>query len=122
MPDESGLMPEEFIDRPEPSPEQLKVKDLELEHGDRFIGVRDVAVDHERRCWALRDAPVFEADLRDVAPIAIRRTPDGGYEVHMGGLPDASNFALVPTPDIATWVSVQVAEGPGLEEDRLNPA
>jgi hypothetical protein len=103
-----GLMPEEYIDRPESQFVQLKVKDLEPEHGERFIGVGDVAVDVDRVCWVLLDAPVFDSDFRDVAPITIRRTRDTGYEVGMGGLPDASNFRLIPTPDASTWVRVDV--------------
>jgi hypothetical protein len=43
-----------------------------------------------------------------VAPIIIRRTQDAGYEVQMGGLPDESNFTLIPTPPVSTWVSVKV--------------
>jgi hypothetical protein len=117
MPDESGLMPEEFIDRTEPSPEQLKVKDLQLRHGEGFIGVSDVAVDLDRECWVLLDAPVFGADFQDVAPIAVRRTPEAGYEVRLGGLPEASNFTLIPTPDAATWVSVKVVQDSAPEED-----
>ena len=54
------------------------------------------------------DAPVFEADFRDVAPIIIRRGGDAGYEVKMGGLPVESNFTLIPTPDASTWVGVKV--------------
>ena len=79
----------------------FKVKDLTPEHSDRFIGVRDVAVDHERVCWVLLDAPVFGADMRSVAPILIRRTRDAGYEVEMGGLSDDSNFTTIPSPDNA---------------------
>jgi hypothetical protein len=108
MADDSGLMPEAFIDRPEPPFVQLKVKDLEPEHGEGFIGVGDVAVDVNRECWVLLDAPVFGTDYRDVAPIVIRRAHDGGYEVQMGGLPDKSNFTLIPSPDASTWVSVKV--------------
>ena len=68
----------------------------------------DVAVDVNRDCWVLLDAPIFGADFRDVAPIIIRRTRDAGYEVQMGGLPVESNFKLIPTPDVSTWVSVKV--------------
>src|SRR4051812_11960870 len=74
MSDDSGMMPEEYIDRPAPPFVQLKVKDLEPEHGEGFIGVGDVAVDVDRACWALLDAPVFGADFRDVAPLTLRRT------------------------------------------------
>src|SRR6187401_1863715 len=98
MQDDSGKMPEAFIDRPAPQSEQLKVKDLTPEHGEGFIGVGDVAVDASRECRVLLDAPVFGSHFRDVAPIVIRRTRDAGYEVRMGGLPDTSNFTLVPTP------------------------
>src|SRR5512146_2618490 len=90
----------------------VKVKDLKPEHGEGFIGVGDVAVEANRTCRVLLDAPVFEADFRDVAPIIIRRTQDAGYEVQMGGLPDESNFALIPTPDVSTWVSVKVVSVP----------
>ena len=113
MPDDSGKMPEGLIDRPEPPFVQLKVKDLTPEHGEVFLGVGDVAVDTSRQCWVLLDAPVFGADFRDVAPIVIRRTPDAGYEVRMGGLPDTSNFTLIPTPDASTWVSVKVVQSSG---------
>ena len=107
MPDDlAGKMPEEFIDRPAPPFVQLKVKDLTPEHGEGFIGVGDVAVDANRTCWVLLDAPVFGANFREVAPIIIRRTQDGGYEVQMGGLPDESNFKLIPSPDASTWVRV----------------
>ena len=108
MTDDSGKMPEQYIDRSEQRSEELKVKDLKPEHGEGFIGVGDVAVDANRTCWVLLDAPVFGADFRDVAPIIIRRTRDAGYEVQMGGLPDESNFTLIPTPDVSTWVSVKV--------------
>jgi hypothetical protein len=111
MPDDAGKMPEQFIDRQESTFVQLKVKDLTPEHGEGFIGVGDVAVDGNRECWVLLDAPVFGADFRDVAPIIIRRTRDAGYEVQMGGLPDESNFTLIPTPDVSTWVRVQVVQG-----------
>ena len=67
-----------------------------------------VAVDVNRKCWVLLDAPVFAADYRDVAPIVIRRTRDGSYEVQMSGLPVESNFNLIPSPDASTWVSVKV--------------
>src|SRR5690349_10733117 len=87
MADDSGLMPETFIDRPGPQFVETKVKDLEPEHGECFIGVGDVAVDVNRKCWVWLDAPVFSAAYRDVAPIVIRRTRDAGYEVQMGGLP-----------------------------------
>jgi hypothetical protein len=100
-------VPEQYIDRPGQPFVQLKVKDLKPEHGEGFIGVGDVAVDANRTCRVLLDAPVFGADFRDVAPIIIRRTQDAGYEVQMGGLPDESNFALIPTPDVSTWVSVR---------------
>src|SRR5512142_3028776 len=86
-------MPEQYIDRPGQPFVQLKVKDLKPEHGEGFIGVGDVAVDANRTCRVLLDAPVFGADFRYVAPISIRRTQDAGYEVQMGGLPDESNFA-----------------------------
>jgi hypothetical protein len=109
MTGDSGKMPEQFIDRPAEPFEQLKVKDLTPEHGERFIGVGDVAVDVNRECWVLLDAPVFGAHFRDVAPIIIRRTQDAGFEVQMGGLPDKSNFKLIPTPDVSTWVGVRVA-------------
>jgi hypothetical protein len=105
----SGKMPEEFIDRTAQPFVQLKVKDLTPEHGDGFIGVGDVAVDANRACWVLLDAPVFGAGFRDVAPIVIRRTSDAGYQVRMGGLPVESNFKLIPTPDTSTWVGVEVA-------------
>jgi hypothetical protein len=105
---DSGKMPEQFIDSPGPAFVELKVKDLEPEHGARFIGVGDVAVDTNRQCWVLLDAPVFEADFRDVAPLILRRTPHAGYEIQMGGLPDESNFTLIPSPDDSTWVRVQV--------------
>jgi hypothetical protein len=108
MSDDSGKMPEEYIDRPGRPFVQLKVKDLEPEHGEGFIGVGDVAVDVDRACWVLRDAPVFGSDFRDVAPIVLRRTRDAGYEIQMGGLPDESNFTLIPTPDLSTWVRVKV--------------
>lgn len=109
MPGDSGKMPEGYIDRWEAPFVQLKVKDLTPEHGEGFIGADDVAVDLDRECWVLLDAPVFGADFRDVAPIVIRRTRDAGYEVRMGGLPDTSNFTLIPTPDGSTWVGVKVA-------------
>jgi hypothetical protein len=115
MSDALGLMPEESIDRPGPPFVQLKVRDLEPEHGEGFIGVGDVAVDVDRQCWVLLDAPVFGADFRDVAPLTLRRTPDAGYEIRMGGLPDESNFTLIPTPDASTWVRAQVVEAPGSE-------
>lgn len=108
MTGDSGKMPEEYIDRPAEPFVQLKVKDLKPEDGERFIGVGDVAVDANRTCRVLLDAPVFGADFRDVAPIIIRRTQDAGYEVQMGGLPDESNFTLIPTPPVSTWVSVKV--------------
>jgi hypothetical protein len=108
MSDDLGMMPEEYIDRPAPPFVQLKVKDLEPEHGEGFIGIGDVAVDEDRACWVLLDAPVFGADFRDVAPLILRRTRDAGYEIRMGGLPDESNFTLVPTPDVSTWVRVRV--------------
>lgn len=108
MPDDEGKMSEQYIDRPAPPFVQLKVKDLEPEHGEGFIGVDDVAVDEDRVCWVLLDAPVFGAEFRDVAPITIRRARDAGYEVRMGGLPDESNFKLIPTPDDSAWVSVKV--------------
>jgi hypothetical protein len=108
MSDDSGKMPEEFIDEPGTPFAQRKVKDLEPEHGAGYIGVGDVAVDLERVCWVLRDAPVFGRDFQDVAPIILRRTRDGGYEIQMGGLPDESNFMLMPTPDLSTWVRVKV--------------
>jgi hypothetical protein len=103
-----GKMPEEFIDRPGEPFVQLKVRDLTPEHGEGFIGVGDVAVDVDRECWVLLDAPVFDAGFRDVAPIVIRRAPDTGYEVRMGGLPIESNFKLIATPDSSSWVSVKV--------------
>jgi hypothetical protein len=106
-------MPEQFINRPGPPFVQLKVKDLEPAHGQGFIGAGDVAVDTNRQCWVLLDAPVFGADLRDVAPLILRRTPDAGYEIEMGGLPDESNFTLIPSPDVLTWVRVKVVESPG---------
>jgi hypothetical protein len=108
MSDDSGLMPEAFIDRPVPPPVQLKVKDLEPGHGERFIGVGDVSVDVDRQCWVLLDAPVFGPDFQNVAPLILRRTPDGGYEIRMGGLPDESNFTLIPSPDVSTWVRARV--------------
>ena len=108
MTGDSGKMPEQFIDRPEEPFVQLKVKDLAPEHGEGFIGVGDVAVDVNRQCWVLLDAPVFGADFQNVAPIIIRRTQDAGYEVQMGGLQGESNFKLIPTPDVSTWVSVKV--------------
>jgi hypothetical protein len=115
MSDDSGKMPEQFIDRPGPPFVQLKVKDLKPEHGEGFIGVDDVAVDTNRQCWVLLDAPVFGADFRDVAPLILRRTPDAGYEIQMGGLPTESNFTLIPSPDDSTWVRVKVVEAPGSE-------
>ena len=115
MPDDSGKMPEQFIDRPGPPFVQLKVKDLEGQHGEGFIGVGDVAVDTDRQCWVLLDAPVFGADFRDVAPLILRRTEDAGYEIQMGGLPDVSNFKLIPSPDASTWGRVKVVETPGSE-------
>lgn len=108
MSDESGKMPEEYIDRPGSPLVQLKVKNLEPEHGAGFIGVGDVAVDLERVCWVLRDAPVFGRDFQDVAPVILRRARDGDYEIQMGGLPKESNFTLIPTPDASTWVRVKV--------------
>jgi len=108
MSGDSGLMPEEYVDRPKPPFVQLKVKDLEPELGEGFIGIGDVAVDVDRACWVLLDAPVFGRDFRDVAPLILRRTRDAGYEIQMGGLPDESNFTLVPTPDLSTWVRVRV--------------
>ena len=108
MPDDAGKMPEQYINRNTPPFVQLKVKDLKPEHGEGFIGVGDVAVDTDRECWVLLDAPVFGADFEDVAPIIIRRTQDAGYEVRMSGLPDESNFKLIPTPDVSTWVGVKV--------------
>ena len=115
MTGDSGKMPEEYIDRPAPPFVQLKVKDLEPEHGEGFIGVGDVAVDTNRQCWVLLDAPVFGADFRDVAPLILRRTRDAGYEIQMSGLPDESNFTLIPSPDVSTWVRVKVVEAPGSE-------
>jgi hypothetical protein len=108
MSDDSGLMPEESIDRPGPPFVQLKVRDLGPEHGEGFIGVGDVAVDVDRVCWVLLDAPVFGSDCQDVAPLILRRTRDAGYEIRMGGLPEGSNFTLIPTPDASTWVKVKV--------------
>jgi hypothetical protein len=108
MSDDSGLMPEEYIDRPEPPSVQLKVQDLEPEHGEVFLGVGDVAVDQDRVCWVLLDAPVFGSDFQDVAPLILRRARDGGYQIHMGGLPDESNFTLIPSPDATRWVRVEV--------------
>jgi hypothetical protein len=108
MSGDPGKMPERYIARPARPSVQLKVKDLEPEHGEGFIGVDDVAVDVDRACWVLLDAPVFGADFRDVAPIIIRRTRDGGYEVQMGGLPVESNFMPIPTPDASTWVGVEM--------------
>ena len=63
MSDKSGLMPEEFIDKPEPPFVQLKVGDLGPEHGEGFIGVGDVAVDLDRVCWVLIDAPRLRRGL-----------------------------------------------------------
>src|SRR5436309_15736028 len=57
MPDDAGKMPEQYIDRHESPSVQLKVKDLKPEHGEGFIGVGDVAVDVNRACWVLLDAP-----------------------------------------------------------------
>jgi hypothetical protein len=108
MTGDSGMMPEQYINRTGQPSVQLKVKDLQPEHGEGFIGVGDVAVDANRQCWVLLDAPVFGADFQDVAPIIIRRTQDAGYEVRMGGLPDESNFKPIPTPEVSTWVSVKV--------------
>ncbi|HWE38262.1 MAG TPA: hypothetical protein VG406_16950 [Isosphaeraceae bacterium] len=108
MSDETGRMPEEYIDRPVPLPEELKVKDLGPEHGEVFLGVDDVAVDLDRVCWVWLDAPVFGAEFRDVAPLILRRTRDAGYEIRMGGLPNESDFTLIPTPDASTWVRVEV--------------
>jgi hypothetical protein len=107
MPDDVGKMPEQYINRLAP-PVELKVKDLKPEHGEGFIGVDDVAVDVNRVCWVLLDAPVFGADFQNVAPIIIRRTRDAGYEVRLDLLPDESNFTLIPTPDVSTWASVKV--------------
>jgi hypothetical protein len=103
-----GKMPEDYIDRPVTPLEELKVRDLTPEHGQGFIGVGDVAVDTERGCWVLLDAPVFEADFQDVAPILIRRTPDAEYQIRMDGLPADSNFKPLPAPDVSTWISVKV--------------
>ncbi len=50
MSEESGMMPKEYIDRPSPPFVQLKVKDLKPEHGERFIGVGNVAVDECLAC------------------------------------------------------------------------
>lgn len=108
MSDHSGLMPEEYIDEPEATCEQLKVEDLKPEHGDGFIGFDDVAVDMHRVCWVLRDAPVFGGEFRDVAPIILRRTRDSDFEIEMGGLMDGTTFTLIPTPDESTWVRVSV--------------
>lgn len=108
MSDESGLMPELYIDKPAPPFVQLKVGDLGPEHGEGFIGVGDVAVDLDRVCWVLIDAPVFGEDFRDVAPIVLRRTREGDYEIQMGGMPIESTFTLIPTPDDSTWVRVRV--------------
>lgn len=108
MAGDSGKMPEQYIDRPGQPFVQLKVKDLKPEHGEGFIGVGDVAVDTNRGCWVLLDAPVFGADFQDVAPVTIRRTQDASYEVQMGGLPPESNFKLIPAPDVSAWVSVKV--------------
>jgi len=80
-------MSEESIDGPGQPLVQLKVKNLEPQHGEGFIGAGDVAVDVNRQCWVLLDAPVFGVDFRDMAPITTRPTQDAGYEVHMGGLP-----------------------------------
>ncbi len=112
MSDESGRMPEQYLHEPEPPFEQLKVEGLKPEHGEGFIGVNDVAVDEKRVCWVLLDAPVFESEFRDVAPIILRRTRDAGYEIQMEGLPDESNFTLIPSPDVSTWVRVRVVEEP----------
>ena len=108
MSDKSGMMPEEFIDKPRLPFVQLKVGDLGPEHGEGFIGVGDVAVDLDRVCWVLIDAPVFDEDFRDVAPIVLRRTRDAGYEIQMGGMSIESTFKLIPTPDDSTWVRVRV--------------
>lgn len=105
MSDDSGMMPEEYIDRPGPPFVQLKVKDLKPEPGEGFIGVGGVAVDTSRPCWVLLDAPVFGADFRDVAPLILRRTRDAGYEIQMGGLADDSNFKPIRSPDVSTWVA-----------------
>jgi len=121
MSDDSGNMPEQFIDRPEAPFVQLKVKDLEPEHGEGFIGVGDVIVDTNRQCWVLLDAPVFGPDFRDAAPLILRRTQDAGYEIQMGGLPDESNFTLIPSPDVSTWVRVKVVEAPGSEGTSSGP-
>src|SRR3954469_21993989 len=102
MTDDLGKMPEQYIDRSGQPSEELKVRDLKPEHGEGFIGVGDVSVDANRVCWVLLDAPVFGADFRDVAPITIRRARGTGYEVQMGGLPDDSNFKVIPTPDAST--------------------
>jgi hypothetical protein len=66
----------------------------------------------------LLDSPVFAAGFRDVAPLTLRRTPDAGYEIRMGGLPDESSFKLILTPDASTWVRAQVVEAPGSEGPR----
>ena len=108
MAGDSGKMPEQYIDRAGQPFEQLKVKDLRPEHGEGFIGVGDVAVDTNRGCWVLLDAPVFDVGFQEVAPIIIRRTRDAGYEVRMAGGPDESNFKLMPAPDVSTWVRVKV--------------
>ena len=114
MSSESGLMPEEHIYRQERPFVQLKVKDLQPEHGEGFIGVGDVAVDEDRVCWVLLDAPVFGSEFQDVAPIILRRSPDSDYAIQMGGLPDKSKFALVPAPDASTWVRAKVVEASGI--------
>lgn len=60
MPEDAGRMTEEYIARPVPVPEQLKVKDLGPKHGEVSLGGRRPAVDLDRVCWVLLDAPVFD--------------------------------------------------------------
>src|SRR4051812_3034525 len=80
MADDAGKMPEQYVHQPAP-PLDVKVRDLVPEHGVGFLGVYDLAVDTDRRCWVRLDAPVFGADFEQVAPILIRRARDGGYEI-----------------------------------------
>src|SRR5690349_3211577 len=107
MADDAGKMPEQFVHQPAP-PLDVKVRDLVPEHGVGFLGVYDLAVDTDRRCWVRLDAPVFGADFEQVAPILIRRARDGGYEIRLSHLPDRSDFPLVPDPDATAWVRVEV--------------
>jgi hypothetical protein len=105
---ESGKLPEGYVAEPAPAFEQIRVADLRPHHGDAYLGVGDVAVDTDRACWVLLDAPVFGADFQAVAPVIIRRKPDDNLEVRMGGLSDSSGFTLIATPDASKWVKAEV--------------